>query len=280
MTIRMKRIAMLAGVLAFAAAFGLWFTVLGTLSIATLFDGSSWSVSTDGPWEVNRLMLLSARANFHEAADVDALNASVGVPSALSARRVPEPVIVLVEGHYANHEEVVQIEGSCEPTVEHRDAYNRKIYSEVVDERACAFSADFDPKTRRYKWLQFKGASSRGDTGDARWHEVRGGAWKVDRALVTTIKNRLQEAAANPASRWGMEPNLPAVSDYFVQVQGQVDNGKRVVELFGACGMGAEEARYLNWQMFVILDGGPCLFSGKFDVESQQFVWFNFNGTA
>jgi hypothetical protein len=113
-----------------------------------------------------------------------------------------------------------------------------------------------------------------------RGHEVRGGAWKVDRALVTTIKNRLQEAAANPASGRGMDPNLPAVSDYFVQVQGQVDNGKRVVELFGACGMGAEEARYLNWQMFMIFDGGPCLFSGKFDVESQRFVWFNFNGPA
>ena len=279
MTIRIKRIGLLAA-LVLAVALGVWFSAFGKSSLPTFFDGSTWSVSRAGAWQVNRMMLLSARTHFHEAAEAVARDATSATASDSSARRLPEPVIVQVEGGYLDRQEVIQMEGSCEPVVVHRDAYDRELYEEVVDERACAFSGDFDPKTNRFKRLQFKGASSRGDTGEARWHEVRGGAWKVYRALVATMKQGIQEAAASPASGRGMASNLPAVSDYFVQVQGQVEDGKRVVELFGACSMGAREARRLDWRMFEVFDGGPCFFSGKFDVESQRFMIFYFNGSA
>ncbi len=280
MTIRSKRTTLLAAAMILAVALGVWFTASGKSLLAAFLDGSNWSVSKDGAWQVNRMMLLSARAHFYDSAEVASLDTTVATTNASTVRHLPTPVIVLVEGEYWNHQEFLRIEGFCDPPVEHREVYNRRLYKEVVDERACAFSGDLDPKTNRFTRFQFKGASSRGDTGDPRWHEVRGGAWKVNRALVAIIKNRVQEAAASPASGRGMEPNLPEVSDYFVQVQGQVENGKQVVELFGACRMGTEDSRYLDWKMIVIFDGGPCLFSGKFDVESQRLLWFYFNGSA
>jgi hypothetical protein len=114
----------------------------------------------------------------------------------------------------------------------------------------------------------------------SRWHEVRGGTWKVDRALWEEMKAQIQ-AAANPTQHGVEKVHTRDVSDFYVQLQGLSENGRSIVRLSGACSLlGDDAVESLDRAWYEVYDGGDCFFDALFDPASKRLVRFGFNGNA
>jgi len=144
-------------------------------------------------------------------------------------------------------------------------------------------------------------------TDFSQWHEVRGGAWAVDRSLWPSMQSQLL-AAADKRRRSGrsLRPSAPSlassepvavpsevtlevpqsrdVSAYVVQLQGQVVGGRRVVRLAGACQQFAEQftddLENIDTRFIEVFDGGDCFFDAVFDLKSKRLIRFSFHGLA
>jgi hypothetical protein len=117
----------------------------------------------------------------------------------------------------------------------------------------------------------------------SRWFEVRGGDWRVDRALWSTIQDQLQPAA-EAWSRGGGRGRRLDLSTYVVQLQGQREGHwwapVRVIRLWGICEIAAKEIhpRVDGGQLYFVDDGGPCFFSAIFDPQTKRLTSFMPNG--
>jgi hypothetical protein len=112
----------------------------------------------------------------------------------------------------------------------------------------------------------------------AKWYEVSGGTWTVDSAEVTRMASKLQDAG--DASRGTKTSRTKALSKYVVQYQGMGPATKRQVRLSGSCDYDDRSPLELKKNFFNVMDGGDCYFDAVYDVQTQRFVGFLFNGVA
>jgi hypothetical protein len=110
----------------------------------------------------------------------------------------------------------------------------------------------------------------------ANWYEVRGGSWQLGNDALAEIAGGLPAEASRHAR---LEPALP-MSDYTVQYQGQVREGRRIVRLSGACRVFGKSANALRSEFLVVFDGGNCFFQATYDPVQRRFTEFGFNGVA
>jgi hypothetical protein len=108
------------------------------------------------------------------------------------------------------------------------------------------------------------------------WYAVDGGNWQPGSELLAEIAGAIPaEAAHAPHSK----PALPADA-YTVQYQGQLQDGRRLVRLAGACETHGSTASQLKAAFFVIFDGGTCFFDATYDPALRRFTAFSFHGRA
>lgn len=112
---------------------------------------------------------------------------------------------------------------------------------------------------------------------DSAWVEIRGGDWSPSAALVSDLETKLSQAI-RPASQ--NRGRIPAWESYTFQYQGKLTLlGNRYVRVNAFCDSRANHA-HLTTQWVLMLDGGACFFSAKYDVEKKHLYDIIVNGVA
>lgn len=263
---------------------GLWaWTHRETTWLQELGGGPRWYVVQTDQWPLDRNLLPEIQSQLRVTA---ASYLPTSEPGAASSAAPRPPLLEIVQFQERSHDRrlVVWILGSCAAAARGRGDPEAR-FLDVGGVGACAFDAEFDVETHRFNWLHFNDRDARRPPADDRWRQVRGGQWWVDPQTLATMRVQLPAAAdGNLSGRVGAptghEAGLAPISQYFVQVQGELDDGKRIVEMRGACGLDPWAESYRDWELMEVFDGGPCFFSARFDAETQRYTRFSFNGQA
>ena len=254
-----------------------------TTWLQELGGGPRWYLVQQDKWPLDRGLLPEIQSRLQVTA-ASHLPTSEPRAASSSAARPPRLEIVQLQQRRHYRDQVVWVLGSCAASAKGRGDPEAR-FLDVSGGGPCDFDAEFDVRTRRFNWLHFNDREARTSSPDDRWRQVRGGDWWVDPQMVATMRVQLPAAAdGSLTGRVGAptihQEGLAPVSQYFVQIQGRLQDGKRIVEVLGACGLhpGAEEHR--DWEMMLVFDGGPCFFDATFDAETRRFTRFSFNGQA
>ena len=244
-------------------------------------DGPRFYVVLGKDWPLDRALVPLIRSQL----EATAAEYAPSLPSAAaSAPMRRPPMLEIVQLHARNHggRFVVWILGTCEALAKgHGDREAR--FLDVPGGGPCSFEAEFEVPTRRLNWLRLNDRDTHASVADERWRQVRGGDWWIDLQTMGQMRAQLPAATDDTLSgRFGMAPDrrqiVVPIAQYFVQAKGHLEGGKHFVDLIGTCvnNPGTEHLR--NWQLLLVLDGGPCFFNAEFDADNQRFISFMFNG--
>ena len=241
--------------------------------------GPHWYVVNDGSWPIDRAMLRQLQSQLGGAQP--------------AAKRRPMPELVQAQSRSWGKDPYVAVVGTCEGSAKAYGNPEARLF-DVKEGRDCSFSAELNPKTNKYAWLEFNQAALADDIGGRHVYLVRGGDWQIPPELKPLIQVQLQAAAdGNLTGRVrpiGEPLRRRDVSAYIVQIQGRLIDGRRIVDVRGGCPQAMSqqaemsshlhEVDDLNWRMMDVLDGGDCFFDGQFDPDAGRFIQFAFHGVA
>ena len=213
-----------------------------------------------------------------------------------SPRQAIEPEVVQVRADYWGHQ--VFVLGICAALAPDSGELRTQLLT-LKSAGACSFSAEYDVEAGRYLWFRFNGRELREPTGDAHWHQVRGGDWWVEPSTIAALRAQVQTATAGhpqpepvvsivpessapdgPARPAPYEPESNGPPSFIVQFQGRMLDGRRVVVLTGNCFDNPFGRDMLDWRMSDVLDGGDCVFEATFDPARGILERFAFHGVA
>ncbi|WP_171160078.1 hypothetical protein [Usitatibacter palustris] len=107
------------------------------------------------------------------------------------------------------------------------------------------------------------------------WISVPGGAWTPDPEAMAKLQSSIRPFVVEQAAL--TEHKLPAWSSYTFQYQGQLRGRTKIIFVNAFCAPPPANARK---QLVVVLDGGPCYFTLKYDPGQRKFFDLQFNGVA
>ena len=107
------------------------------------------------------------------------------------------------------------------------------------------------------------------------WTAVAGGTWSPGQEMLAHIQLELPAFVKQQATI--QKKSLPEWSRYSFQFQGQSNNDRRFVFINAYC---IESPDYVAKRFLVVLDGGTCFFSLKYDPEQRVFLELIFHGEA
>lgn len=108
------------------------------------------------------------------------------------------------------------------------------------------------------------------------WVPVRGGSYALPSDVLAHIRSTLtaQVTAAATAQR---QP-LPPWSQFLLQYRTKRLDGRRVVEIHGACAVHSGQDIHTEFVDEGIADGGPCYFMVLYLLDSRQYSNVVFHG--
>ena len=109
-----------------------------------------------------------------------------------------------------------------------------------------------------------------------RWVQVKEGAWQIDSATLSAVRASFATQVLALAKQSGK--HLLPLRSYWLQTQGQLDGGVRVVLVNALCDVpsGAD----LRADLVTVDDGGNCYFTVKYDPSTHRFFELIVNGVA
>lgn len=109
----------------------------------------------------------------------------------------------------------------------------------------------------------------------AHWIHVKGGAWDPTSGVLAELEAALRPALAAAARNRG---RLPKWDEYTFQYQGRTTLlGRKFVYVNAFC---SHEGRDLTQDWVIVLDGGACYFSAKYDPATKLIYDLEVNGVA
>jgi hypothetical protein len=122
-----------------------------------------------------------------------------------------------------------------------------------------------------------RGAPAEVAVSQSNWHEVRGGAWPVPAEVVAEMAGAIEAEAGRHRRPETVRP----MNGYIMQYQGQTNDGKRSIQVSGACRMPpGTTADDLSARFHIVFDGGNCYFDATYDPSRHGFTQFSFHGRA
>jgi hypothetical protein len=113
-----------------------------------------------------------------------------------------------------------------------------------------------------------------GDCDGQTWALVQGGAYALPSSALARIEATLEQTVSAAAASQAQK--LAPWQDFSIQYQPQVLQGRRVVEIHGACHI--RSGTDLHREFYLPLDGGPCFFTVVYSLESGRYSNVAFNG--
>lgn len=108
------------------------------------------------------------------------------------------------------------------------------------------------------------------------WHEVSGGTWQPTLEHLNTLEKLIAAEAPRAAKARGQA--LSTLNAYTFQYQGQIRNNDKVIKIQAYCQSSSEFNPSREW--LLVMDGGTCYLSALYNLNSNAFMYFEFNGDA
>ncbi len=108
------------------------------------------------------------------------------------------------------------------------------------------------------------------------WHEVSGGTWQPTLEHLNTLEKLIAAEAPRAAKARGQ--TLSTLNAYTFQYQGQISNNDKVIKIQAYCQSSSEFNPSREW--LLVMDGGTCYLSALYNLNSNAFMYFEFNGDA
>ncbi len=112
--------------------------------------------------------------------------------------------------------------------------------------------------------------------GAGRWIQVSGGPWVASAKTLHAVQERLESHVRTQAQAAGR--SLQDWNTYTFQYQGQAVDGRRYLLVNALCSIDVNVN--LHERFVVVLDGGSCYFSVKYDPSLERFYDLVINGDA
>lgn len=109
-----------------------------------------------------------------------------------------------------------------------------------------------------------------------KWHEVSGGTWQPTLEHLNTLEKLIAAEAPRAAKARGQ--TLSTLNAYTFQYQGKMSSNDKVIKIQAYCQSSAEFNPSRNW--LLVEDGGTCYLSALYNLNSNAFMYFEFNGDA
>ncbi len=111
----------------------------------------------------------------------------------------------------------------------------------------------------------------------SKWIEVIGGSWKPDFTVLSELETALKPAVTTASKNRGRVPDW---GTYTFQYQGRSPiSGKRYIYVNAFCD-GPQNHPDLQKIWVLVMDGGACFFSAKYEPESKRLFDIEVNGVA
>lgn len=102
------------------------------------------------------------------------------------------------------------------------------------------------------------------------------GVWQPVEADIATLELHIEEAAAS-ASSPSRQPPPESLDGYVRQYAGIIENGEKKIYVNGMCHVDGDTWKH---SPYIVMDGGPCFFTAVYNVETETFELFRYNGDA
>ena len=102
------------------------------------------------------------------------------------------------------------------------------------------------------------------------------GTWQPDKADIVVLESHIEEAAANGSSP-SQQPRPESLDGYVRQYAGIIENGEKKIYVNGMCHVDGDSWKH---SPYIVMDGGPCFFTAVYNVGTEEFELFWYNGDA
>ncbi|MGB3307671.1 MAG: hypothetical protein WBA63_15905 [Thermomicrobiales bacterium] len=102
------------------------------------------------------------------------------------------------------------------------------------------------------------------------------GTWQPDKADIEELESHIEEAAAHGSSP-SQQPRPESLDGYVRQYAGIIENGEKKIFVNGMCHVDSDAWKH---EPYIVMDGGPCYFTAVYNVETEEFELFRYNGDA